>query len=125
MYALIVLTSCNTNEPTAKYVTWHCVETSTSGTRTYLVDVYRAKNDTNTLYISNFHNISYEGNYDVSVKLEGNKLSFTQIPQQIGNSQFRLQSGEGSMDSGHNRFVLNYMMYNGSVAIPIHTEYTH
>ncbi|MFT3752760.1 MAG: hypothetical protein QM800_07740 [Paludibacter sp.] len=109
VFILSCLFSCNTTEP-SNYTTWHCVESSASGTRTYLVNIYKAAKDTNTLLISNFHNISYEGDYDVIVKNKNGTLTF--LTEQIGNSQFVITSPKATVNGNFTQMIFDYNIYN-------------
>lgn len=108
-FVLGILFSCNTNEP-LNYITLHCVESSESGSRTYLVNIYKAAKDTNTVLISNFHNISYEGDYDVMVKNENGNLTF--LTEQIGNSQFVIKSPKATVNANFTQMTFDYNIYN-------------
>jgi len=108
-FVLYTLLSCSTNEP-SNYTTWHCVESSESGSRIYLINIYKAEKDTNTYLISNFHNISYEGDYDVIVKKNNNNLTF--ITEQIGSSQFVIKSPTGTVNANFTQMTLDYNIYN-------------
>jgi len=86
------------------------VESSESGSRIYLINIYKAEKDTNTYLISNFHNISYEGDYDVIVKKNNNNLTF--ITEQIGSSQFVIKSPTGTVNANFTQMTLDYNIYN-------------
>lgn len=117
--------SCVTNNP-VNYTTWHCVENSELGSRTYLINLYKAKNDSNTYLISNFHKVSYEGVYDVILKNTNNKLAFTPTSQQIGDSQFQIRSGSGTMNTNFTLMTLDYNIYDSNEKrdIGVHAVYS-
>ena len=111
------LTACNGDEP-ANYSTikgsWRCVETSSlSGTRTYSIDIYRLKSDTTTYLISNFHNVSFDSEYDIKAKLSGRTLSIAPTPQYIGSSQIKIESGSGTIDTNRRQIVMDYTIFDG------------
>ena len=116
------LVSCTHNEP-VDFVTWRCTETSVNGQRTYLVDVYKTK-DTTVYLLSNFHNVSTDGYYDVKVKLINNKYSFTPIPQQIGDSKYFIKSGSGTLNRSLNQMIFDYNIYDSKNEIAVHAIYT-
>jgi len=122
---VFMLSSCSSNEP-AGYTTWHCAEISENGSRTYLVDMYRTKADTTVYLLSNFHNISVEGLYDVKVKLSNHKITFTPTPQQIGSSMYVIQSGSGTMNANSTQIDFSYNIYdaNKKSEISVHATYT-
>ena len=108
---LIGLFGCHTEEP-AKFTTWRCVETSIQGQRTYLIDIYRSLKDTTIYTLSNFQNISHEGDYDIRVKIINNSLMFFPTPQQIGNSQYKINSGSGIVRNNFTEIQMNYTVYD-------------
>jgi len=122
---LFLTFSCVTNDP-VNYTTWHCVESSELGSRTYLVNLYKAKNDSNTYLISNFHNVSYDGLYDIILKNTNGKLAFTPAAQQIGDSQFQIKSGSGSINTNSTQMVLDYFIYDSNEKrdIGVHAVYS-
>jgi len=117
--------SCSSNEPTG-YTTWRCAEVSENGSRTYLVDMYRTKADTTVYLLSNFHNISVEGLYDVKVKLSNRKITFTPTPQQVGSSTYIIKSGSGTMNANSTQIDFSYNIYdaNKKSEISVHATYT-
>ena len=126
IFPMILLCSCVSNDPT-NFVTYHCEETRAGlAPRTYLIDLYRTKADTNTYLISNFHNLSTEGLYDVTIKVSNKKISFIPTPQQIGSSQYKINSGSGTVDTNANfgQMKLDYTIWDGTTEIAVHTTYT-
>ena len=126
IFPMVMLYSCVTNDP-ASFTTYRCEETRPGFTpRSYLVDLYRTKADTNMYRISNFYNLSTEGLYDIEIKVSSDKkISFSPIPQQIGSSLYRINSGSGTVDAKANfkQLVLDYILYDGSSEILVHSVY--
>lgn len=125
---LLFLSACNGDEPT-DYSTikgsWRCVETSNlSSTRTYSVDIYRLKADTTAYLISNFHNVSFDGEYDIKAKLSGNTLTITPTPQTIGSTQVVVKSGTGTVASNRKQIVMDYIIFDGLSDSQIHVVYS-
>lgn len=125
IFPIILLCSCVTNDPT-NFVTYHCEETRAGLPRNYLIDLYRTKADTNTYLISNFYNLSTEGLYDIKIKVSNKKISFIPTPQQIGSSQYVINSGGGTVDTNSNfgQMILDYTIYDGKTEIAVHATYT-
>ena len=123
---LTLLSACNGDEP-VDYSTikgsWRCVETSSlSGTRTYSVDIYRLKTDTTAYLISNFHNVSFDGEFDVKAKLSGNKLTIA--TQTIGSTQIKIESGSGTVDANRRQIVMDYTIFDGFTSFKVDVVYS-
>ncbi len=122
------LYACNENAP-VDYSTikgsWRCVETSSlSGTRTYSVDIYRLKSDTTIYLISNFHNVSFDSEYDIKTKLNGKTLTIAPTPQYIGPSQLKIESGSGTVDDSRRQIAMDYTIFDGQFASDVHVVYS-
>lgn len=99
---------------------WKCHESSQLGQRSYLIDIYKAKNGTNSYLFSNFNNIGLTGEYDINFSFIDNKITFSPID----NSFIRIKSGSGSVNDSFTLMQLDYIIYNGINDIPVHAEYT-
>lgn len=120
---LFTLTSCVTTEPD-NYITFHCVENSTSGTRNYLIDVRRSTKDTTIYAFSNFHYVSNEGDCDIRIKRTQNNLTFSPASQQIGFTDFVIRSGSGVTNNDFTWIKFDYVIFNGKNDIPVQTILT-
>jgi hypothetical protein len=125
-FTLLFFSACNGDEP-ADYSTikgsWRCVETSNlSGTRSYSIDIYRLKSDTTTYLISNFHNVSFDSEYDIKAKLSGNRLTIA--TQTIGSTQIKIESGTGTVDANRRQIVMDYTIFDGLSDSQVHVVYS-
>src|ERR1035437_3922323 len=87
--------SCSNSGPVAyKSISgsWRCQEfRSIGGSRSYIVELDRTKNDTTQYLMSNFYNLEFDDN--VLAHLKGTKVSISQ--QQIGSSTSIVENGSG------------------------------
>jgi hypothetical protein len=127
LLGLILLTvcACGTTEPTNS-TNWHCEESSVNGSRTYLVTIYKTIKDTTIQLISNFHNRSIEGEYDVKVKLTGKGYTFNPLPQQVGSSQYIIRSGSGKANANSTQIDFDYTIFDTqkNIELAFHDTYT-
>ena len=135
LLGLILLTvcACGTTEPTnststkpANSTNWHCEESSVNGSRRYLVTIYKTIKDTTIQLISNFHNISVEGEYDVKVKLSGKTYTFSPLPQEVGSSQYIIRSGSGKANANSTQIDFDYTIFDTqkNIELAFHDTYT-
>ena len=58
--SMLIFTACDNNVPVPVHNSlqgsWHCVENSINGSRTYLIDIDPLRTDTTQYLISNFQN---------------------------------------------------------------------
>ena len=124
----ILLISCGTNEPAGPYTsikgTWRCTETSVMNSRSYSVDIYRTKKDTSVYLLSNFYNVSIEGEYDITAKLSGNTLTINPSPQSIGPTAIVVKSGSAVVNENFTQMVFDYIIYDGQSDIKVHSVYS-
>ncbi len=111
LLSLITLTGCVTNTP-ANYTTFSCRGYSTLGEiKPYAVNLYKRSNSSTGYLISNFHNYSYDGYYDIRVEIAENKITITPSPQQLDGQV--IKSGSGTVNAAFTEIKLNYVIYNG------------
>lgn len=112
-----LLIACTQNTPidyTSIKGSWRCIESSQSGDRSYLIDIYKKKNETNTYLISNFHRVGYDAINDIIVVVDGNKISFA--TQALGAS-LQLKAGTGTIDADMKQMTINYQVTDGATYI--------
>lgn len=93
---------------------WRCIESSSFGERTYLINIEKINNNRNEYLISNFHNVGEDGTLDVKAVLTGSILTLSD--QALGTGQ-QLKSGGGMVDSTFKQMTINYVVTNGSSTI--------
>lgn len=124
---ILFLSACGSNDPGDTYTsikgTWKCRETSQLGQRTYLIDIYKSKNDETTYLISNFNNVGVDGIYDIKASLSTINLSISPVPQSLTGGQI-VKSGSGTVNADFKLIVFDYIIYNGVNDIPVHAEYS-
>lgn len=112
------LFSCTDNNDPIDYSSikgsWRCIESSEMGDRTYLIDVYKKKNETTDYLISNFHKVGYESFDDVEIELVGTKISIADQP--LGAGQ-QLKEGSGTVSADFKQMTIQYQVINGSTTI--------
>jgi hypothetical protein len=97
---------------TANYTAFNCRGYSSLGEiRPYAVNIYKRSNSATGYLISNFHNLSYDGYYDIRVEIADNKITITPSPQQLDGQI--IKSGSGTVNDAFTEIKLNYIIYNG------------
>lgn len=87
---------------------WRCEEFSQLlGTRTYMVEIDRKKNDSTLYLLSNFYDVDVEE--FIFAQLDGVKLTIQE--QQIGNASV-VKSGTGTVSDNLRRIDLEYRIYD-------------
>ena len=119
-FGFLLLLGCEQNTP-VNYITFKCSENILGVNRIYPVYFYKTKSDSTSYLISNFHNYSQEGNYDIKATIKNNTISI--IPSQTLDNT-RIKSGSGTVDADFKLIVLDYIIYNGVNDIPVHAEYS-
>jgi len=59
--------------------------------------------------ISNFHNFSYDGVYDINAKITDNKIEI--IPRDF-NAEVRIRSGSGNINADFTEIKMSYIVQN-------------
>ena len=110
--AALFLGACKPSEPihyTSIAGAWKCTESSVKGNRSYPVDFY-SKKTAGEFSISNFHNIGFEGEFDMSCSFAGNKVTLTPVE----NSRIRLRNGSGTVNANFTRLQMEYLVFDGT-----------
>jgi hypothetical protein len=59
--------------------------------------------------ISNFHKFSYDGEYDITAEITGDKIEIT--PKDF-NAEVRIMSGSGTVNADFTEIRINYIVQN-------------
>jgi hypothetical protein len=86
--------------------------------------MYKSPKDTTLYLFSNFHNVSADGFYDVTVNLKNSKFTFNPLPQQIGSSLLVVKSGSGIRNASFNQIEFNYNIFDGKKEMAVKAIYT-
>ncbi len=108
LFLVLFVTSCTNDTPSNSY-TFRCTESSRLGLRNYSVDFYKVKNSTTKYLISNFHKYSYDGEYDITADITGDKIEIT--PKDF-NAEVRIMSGNGTVNADFTEIKIDYIVQN-------------
>ena len=121
---IFTLISCKENVPVVHHSiegAWRCEEFSPiGGSRIYIVDIYRTKNDTSQYLLSNFFNVDIDES--VPAHLSGNTLTISQ--SSIGMTQIVAKSGSGIVSGNFTRIDFDYNIFDGQNEIKVHAVYS-
>jgi len=126
---MLIFTACDNNVPVPVHNSlqgsWHCVENSINGTRTYLIDIDPLRTDTTQYLISNFQNITFDGLNMVNTKRTGSTLTI--VPNQSitnGTTTIIVKSGTGVISNAFKRIDFVYYIFDGHNDIQVQAAYT-
>lgn len=123
LFLFLILVSCDTST-TSKGTDYRCVETSQTGSqRSYLVTLYKTKNNSTDYLISNFHRVGSDGNYDVTATISNSKITIQQ--QTLGETGSFIKSGTGTVNADLSTITINYnIVASNSVTTNYSAVYT-
>ena len=127
--SVLIFSACDTNVPVPVHNSlqgsWHCVENSINGTRTYLVDIDPLRTDTTQYLISNFQNITFDGLNMVNTKRTASTLTI--VPNQSisnGTTTIIVKSGTGVISNAFKRIDFVYSIFDGRNDFQVQAVYT-